>query len=323
MDLTVAIPTYKGADRLPILLQRLEQQRDRADRPTAFSTALSWEVIVVDNNSPDATASVVAAWQQQWQARRCPATLRYCREERQGAAFARQRAMGEAQGDWVAFIDDDNVPEEDWLAAIAAFREHSPRLGAFSGRIQGAYSAPPPPGFEQIKGFLAIRDHGPEPRRFRAANLELPPAACVVVRRSAWLAAVPPQPRLSGKLPGRFIQGDDYEPLLYLHRAGWEIWYTPTLCTHHHIAADRFDRAYLLTLAQGCGLATYPLRRIITPVHQRPSIFLRTILGNLRRLLCHGLTYRQRIRRELVPGFLWAFYWGSLCSPFVRLNRRP
>ncbi|KKI98575.1 hormogonium polysaccharide biosynthesis glycosyltransferase HpsE [Prochlorothrix hollandica] len=313
MDITVAIPTYKGSHRLPALFTALQHQTG--------TQGIQWEILVVDNNSPDHTAAVIQHWQQQWANQGFTPPLRYCREDRQGAAFARQRAMGEAQGDWVAFVDDDNVPALDWLGAIAAFRHQSPRLGAFSGRIKGAYAAPPPEGFDQIKGFLAIRDHGSQPCRFRAENLQLPPAACVVVRRSAWLAAVPPTPRLSGKVPGRFIQGDDYEPLLHLHKAGWEIWYTPSLCTHHHITADRFDRAYLLTLAQGCGLATYQLRSIITPPAQQPIMVVRTILGNVRRLVIHGLTYRQRIGQELVPGFLWAFYWGSVCSPFVRRDR--
>lgn len=306
MDITVAIPTYKGADRLPMVFMALQHQR--------HCSKVRWEIRVIDNNSHDHTHEVIQRWQEGGS---LPVPLYYHQELRQGAAFARQRGMAEAQGEWVAFLDDDNVPELDWLAAVVAFRHHSPRLGAFGGRIQGVYTVPPPVGFEEIKGFLAIRDHGSQPCQFRADNLQLPPAACVVVRRSAWLAAVPPQPRLSGKLPGLLIQGDDYEPLLYLHRSAWEIWYTPTVCTHHHIAADRFDRAYLLTLAQGCGLATYALRQIITPRSRHGWIALRTVLGNGRRLLAHALTYRQRIWQELAPGCVWAFYWGSFWSPFL------
>ena len=32
--------------------------------------------------------------------------------------------------------------------------------------------------------------------------------------------------------------------------------FTPDLCVSHHIPASRFDRAYLLMLAKGCGLPT-------------------------------------------------------------------
>jgi glycosyltransferase involved in cell wall biosynthesis len=43
MDFTIAIPTYNGASRLPLVLDRLRLQVDLE--------TVTWEVIVVDNNS--------------------------------------------------------------------------------------------------------------------------------------------------------------------------------------------------------------------------------------------------------------------------------
>ncbi|MEB3342546.1 glycosyltransferase [Okeania sp.] len=45
LDFTVAIPTYNGASKLPLVLEKLRSQINTEN--------ISWEVIVVDNNSND------------------------------------------------------------------------------------------------------------------------------------------------------------------------------------------------------------------------------------------------------------------------------
>jgi glycosyltransferase involved in cell wall biosynthesis len=307
MDFTIAIPTYNGAKRLPAVFQALERQQDISD--------ITWEVLVVDNNSQDETAQVV----QQWQGKSLNFPVRYCFEPQQGLAFARKKAINEAKGEWVAFVDDDNWPQQDWLNAAARFRNHSPQLGAFNGKITGAYEVDPPDGFEKIKAFLVIRNHGNQPKKFVPENLDLPPGAGLFVKRSAWIAAANPHPKLIGRVGASMFAGEDGEQLLYLYKSGWEIWYNPNLCISHQIPASRFDRSYLLTLAKGCGLPTFQLLLVLSKSPLETIIlFFRTLLGNARRLILHRLKYGNRIDRELVPGFLWAFYWGSFLSPFVK-----
>ncbi|BDI17360.1 hypothetical protein ANSO36C_31620 [Nostoc cf. commune SO-36] len=87
LDITVAIPTYNGESRLPELLERLQNQVNTEN--------LSWEIIVIDNNSTDKTAKVVQTYQNNW---RCPYPLKYCFEAQQGAAYARKTAVAEAKG---------------------------------------------------------------------------------------------------------------------------------------------------------------------------------------------------------------------------------
>ena len=106
VEFTVAIPTYNGAARLPLVLERLRSQLN--------TESFSWEILVIDNNSRDNTAQVVKDYQTDW-----PTTfpLKYCFEAQQGAAFARKLAVRSAEGEWIAFLDDDNIPASDWLAA--------------------------------------------------------------------------------------------------------------------------------------------------------------------------------------------------------------
>jgi GT2 family glycosyltransferase len=310
VDFTVAIPTYNGAKRLPILLERLRSQSN--------PDQINWEILIVDNNSTDDTAQVVQTYQADWNEN---FSLRYSFEPEQGAAFARHRAVREAKADLIGFLDDDNLPDPNWLLASYSFSPKYPKAGAYSGQIHGDFEVEPPADFDKIQRFLAIRDHGPNPSRFDAANIQLPPAASLVIRKQAW-NDVPPRPTLTGKLPGLFIQGDDYEPLLYMHKAGWEIWYNPDMHTYHQIPRQRLERSYLLMLARGCGLATYQLRMINAKPQQAPIIFTKTILGNLRRMLMHLLKYRGKLKTDLIPAFEMAFYRGSLESTFLPLKKK-
>lgn len=310
LDITVAIPTYNGAIRLPKILDRLFSQTRIAD--------LNWEIVIVDNNSSDNTFQVVENYQ-----KICNSnfSLRYFLETEQGAAFARLRAVREARGELIAFLDDDNLPDPNWLAEAYAFGTEHPQAGAWSGQIHGDFEVKPPEKFERIQAFLAIREHGIEPHLFDAGNLRLPPGAALVVRKQAWCENVPQRPKLSGKLPGILVQGDDYEPLLYIHYAGWQIWYNPTMHTYHQIPHWRLEKDYLLTLAHGCGLCICQLRLINTKNWQKPIVLVRTFLGNLRRVLEHLIKYRGHLKSDLIALFEIQFYLGSMMSPFYCLKR--
>ena len=309
IDFTVAIPTYNGETRLPKVIECLRSQ-------TGIEH-LCWEILVVDNNSSDHTAKVIQDYQANWQQ---TFPLRYCLETKQGAAFARQRAVREARGELIGFLDDDNLPEPDWIFQAYSFACKHPRGGAFSGQIHGDFEVEPPENFRKIQAFLAIREHGSQPKLFEPDNINLPPAASLVIRKKAWCESVPLQPLLSGKLPGLMVQGDDYEPLLYLHKAGWEIWYNPDLHTHHQIPRWRLERDYLLSLTRGCGLATCQLRLINAKTWQKPIVIARTLLGNMRRVILHFLKYRGELQTNLIAACEMEFFWGSLLSPFYALR---
>jgi glycosyltransferase involved in cell wall biosynthesis len=313
LNFSVAIPTFNGEKRLPQLLKRLRSQVNIEN--------LTWEIIVVDNNSRDCTAKVIQDYQSNWSN---SIELKYVLEPQQGAAFSRLRAIREAKGELVGFLDDDCFPASNWIAQAYNFLQNHPNAGAVSGQIHGEFEVPPPENFDRIQQFLAIREHGNQPYRFNADCLQLPPGASAIVRRQAWLDSVPSKPKLTGKLPGLFIQGDDYEPLLYLHKAGWEIWYDPDLHAYHQIPRWRFERDYLLSLARGCGLATCSLRFIVAKSWQKPAIAIQTILGNFKRIVKHRMLYGKRLQTDTIAAFELEFFWGSLLSPFytVKINRQ-
>ena len=75
-------------------------------------------VIVIDND-PDCSACEAAAFSTS----ASPHPSLYLREPRRGISFARNAALDAAHAmgmDWIAFIDDDEVADPDWIAALMA-----------------------------------------------------------------------------------------------------------------------------------------------------------------------------------------------------------
>ncbi|NEN90426.1 MAG: glycosyltransferase family 2 protein [Okeania sp. SIO3H1] len=310
LDFTIAIPTYNGATRLPIVLEKLRSQINTEN--------ISWEVIVVDNNSSDNLTQVVNSFQHEWPDN---IPLRYCFEAEQGLAFARQKAIEEANGNFIGFLDDDNLPEPDWVIEAVKFGQEHQTAGAYSGRIIGYFEAEPPEKFDTIQAFLAIREHGSETCLFEPEKLRLPPGAGLVVRKQAWSENVPTRLALVGRVGNSIVAGEDYEALLYLHKGGWKIWYNPTMCIHHKIPKHRLEKEYLIPLAKGIGLATFQLLMINAKSWQKPLIFLKTILGNIKRILLLLIKNRFQVKKNLIAAFKFEFLWGSLLSPFYYLKK--
>ena len=110
--LVVAVLTYKRPDDLPELLPMLVQQARNADDD-------AW-VLVVDNDAEGSASKVVAQVRASLPVEQRDA-LHDVVEPEVGIAAARNRALDEAAGaHLLAFIDDDERPEEGWLATLLA-----------------------------------------------------------------------------------------------------------------------------------------------------------------------------------------------------------
>ncbi|NEQ40041.1 MAG: glycosyltransferase family 2 protein [Okeania sp. SIO3I5] len=306
---TVAIPTYNGEKRLPKVLDKLREQIN--------TEHFDWEILVVDNNSKDSTAEIVKNYQKNWSE---AYDLRYYFEVEQGAAFARQRAIREAKTELVGFLDDDVIPASDWVAAAYEFGQKYPQAGAFGGQIHGDFEVPPPENFKRIQSFLAIRERGLKAHLYSPEKLILPPSASWVIRKKAWLDNVPSRPTLGGRAKGSMIQGDDYEPLLYMHKAGWEIWYNPEMQVAHHIPKSRLEKDYLISLIRGSCLCICYLRMIGAKTWEKPFIMVKIMLGSLKRTIQHIVKYKWQVRTDLIASCEMEFYLSSFASPFYFLK---
>ncbi|MEM9004313.1 MAG: hormogonium polysaccharide biosynthesis glycosyltransferase HpsE [Cyanobacteria bacterium P01_F01_bin.86] len=280
LDLTVAIPTYNGGKRLPAVLEQLQAQVE--------TTSINWEVIVADNNSRDETAAVVRQYQQQQQWPQ-DVSLRYAFAPEQGAAFARQRAVEIARGKIVAFLDDDNVPAEDWVINVHRFAQAHPQAGAFGSQIHGDFESPLPKELRSFACFLAVVERGHKPRLYEPHKKILPPGAGLAVHRSAWLKHVPKRLFLNHKGKKAGLASEDLEAVLHIQKAGWEVWYNPDMVVYHRIPSVRLQASYLRSLLRCVGLSRFYVRMLGVKEWQRPLMIPAYIANDIRRLALHYL----------------------------------
>jgi glycosyltransferase involved in cell wall biosynthesis len=103
--ISVCICTYKRPDLLRRLLGRLEEQRTHG--------LFTYGVVVSDNDRARSAEQTVAGYTLSG-----TLSVTYCVEPQQNIALARNRALAHAEGDYVAFIDDDELPTEEWLCGL-------------------------------------------------------------------------------------------------------------------------------------------------------------------------------------------------------------
>jgi succinoglycan biosynthesis protein ExoM len=84
------------------LLDRLDHQRTDG--------LFTYSVVVADNDNVRSAQPVVTA-----SSSTSRVGITYCWESEQNIALARNKAIQYAEGDFIAFIDDDEFPADDWL----------------------------------------------------------------------------------------------------------------------------------------------------------------------------------------------------------------
>ena len=310
VDITVAIPTYNGSQKLPMVLDRLRSQTNL--------TNLHWEIIVCDNGSTDSTAEVIRQYQSDWPSE-YPLHYRFAAE--QGSAHARQYAIDTAAGDLVAFLDDDNLPAPDWVSQAYKFAAAHPKAGAFGSQIHGKFETDLPEELEKIKCFLAIIERGEKPHLYEPSTKMLPPAAGLVVRKQAWKKAVPRRLFLNNKGKAAGLASEDLEANLHIQKDGWEVWYNPDMVVYHDIPNERLQKAYLMTLLKCVGLSRYHIRLLGIEKWKKPFFIPAYMANDIRKLVLHRLRYGQSTKLNTPESCKRSILASTVASPFFLLRK--
>lgn len=102
MHIAVCICTFKRPAMLRDLLRKLDSQ--------VTADEFTYSVVVADNDSERSAEPVVRDV-----AAASAIPIQYCVEPEQNIARARNKVVSNARGDFLAFIDDDELPPQDWL----------------------------------------------------------------------------------------------------------------------------------------------------------------------------------------------------------------
>ena len=242
IDVSVLLCTLNRAHYLDELLGRLVAQE--------LPGNLKAEIVVVDNGSTDETRATVER-----SAERGGVPIRFVFEPTRGVHQARNRSIKEGRGEWLAFLDDDELPDSRWLAGLldAADETGAQVLG---GSVLLKLSE------ETLQGL------GPETRaslRERAASRFGDRVA--PFRRGAMpgtdnlLMSRVVLDEVGGFDESMTMGGADLDLMIRARNAGFESWYVPSAVVWHRIPADRLTAEFLRRDSYQSGVVLALLKR--------------------------------------------------------------
>jgi len=226
--ISVIIPTYGRPHLIGCCLDALDRQ-----------SVPPLEVIVVDQSPDTRTREIVEGRPAG------PAPVRYLHNDRAGVSLARNIGIRESHGSFLAFTDDDAVPDPRWLEGfVAAFANTTPCVGLVGGRILPLWERPRPPWYPSShEYFLPVFDPGgalaPFPQGSLPMTVNLAVNREVIDRIGGFHEEVGPR-------SGWRISGEDSHFAWKAIEAGIPVYYQPEAIVLHRVPASRISRRFLL-----------------------------------------------------------------------------
>jgi glycosyltransferase involved in cell wall biosynthesis len=226
-NVSVILPTYNRVGLLRTAIEALLRQSAPAD---------SYEIVVVNNNSTDGTADLLASLDDP--------RVHTATEPRQGLSFARNTGLAAARGAIVALTDDDVEVAPDWIETIVSSMDAHPDVDAVGGRVLPAWPDGKPSWLTRRHWApLALQDHGDTNRVFdRTTPIGLI-GANVAFRRGVFDRIGAFSPAVQRVRDG-IGSTEDHELLDRLYAAGGRAMYTPRLVAMTRVPRERCARAY-------------------------------------------------------------------------------
>jgi len=244
--IAVCICTFRRADLLLRLLTELCNQETRG--------LFTYSVVVADNDQLGSAAPVVEDF-----AAKTGLAIRYCVEPQQNIALARNRAVGNAEGDFVAFIDDDEFPIKNWLLTLFAACQKYEAAGAL-GPVKPHFDEEPPRWV--VRGNFYNRPSYPtgmviDGKKGRTGN--------VLLKREVFAAA--------GAEPFRpeFRTGEDQDFFTRMIARGYKFIWCDEALAYEVVPPIRWKRSFMLRRALLRG-ATVVVRQSFGPLEIVKSI---------------------------------------------------
>lgn len=277
-SLAICICTFKRHEGLVRLLEGLNNQFFSAAPPEIL-------LIIVDNSREGDAAQICESDDWAW-------PMLYLHEPLPGISYARNKGLAAVpiDSDFIAMIDDDEIPDPDWLDQLLAAQGRS-GADIIVGRTTPEFPIATP-GWIPATGFFCKPQ---DPENYQDLDPDTPAATCNVLVSAQALR----ESRLSFDPSLALSGGEDklfFQSLKILgYRFAW--------CYHahatEHIPTERANFAYMWREAYRRGCVKFPVKRRLKSgsLLRSVKIALRLCIRSLGRIVADLLGIVIHLRR--------------------------
>jgi len=231
MKITVILCTYNRCRDLRTALDSVAA--------SILPDSVSWDVLVVDNNSNDQTREVVKEYCAKY-----PDHFKYLFEPTPGKSHALNSGIQQAVGDVLAFMDDDVTVEPNWLQNLTASLDTSDWAGS-GGRIILQWP-PSVPKWLATEGPFARHGFPGFDQGSEACALVGPPFGTNMAFRKTMFEKHGGFRLDLGPSPHNEVRNEDTEYGRRLISAGERLRYEPRAIVYHPVPAEKLNKKHLL-----------------------------------------------------------------------------
>ncbi len=266
MKISAIVCTHNGQKVLKKAIQSLVNQTlDKRD----------YEILVVDNASTDKTREIVKQFENE-------ENLRYIFEPKIGLSHARNTAWQQAQGEFIAYLDDDAIACPKWLEQILDTFRTVPEAGAVGGKVVPIWEVDPPSWINDfMKRFLSVVNWSESPivlddyRYLVGANIAFP-------RKT--LEKFSGFPTNLGRKGKSLISNEEIELINKIKNDGLIVFYHPEISVKHLVPASRLNSKWFRKRWFTQGISNAILYcRAKTPSNHEKRIYAIKLLRNILR----------------------------------------
>ena len=232
-DICIAVCTRNRPEPLSEALQSLAG--------LTTSDEFRYSVLVVNNGSIEATSKIILDAKSNYP----QLNLRSVNEPRVGFAHARNRATQETDAPWIAFFDDDQIADPNWLIELWQTTQRNKTV-CVGGAVHLKFIAPtfqPGPYCRQMLG-----ETQPDATEHQCASGFNPGTGNLLIKRSVIL-------EVGGFATDHIGRGEDSILIAKLRAKNYAVWFTPSALIHHVISPERNRPAAYLRLAKEASYA--------------------------------------------------------------------
>ena len=298
LRLSLIVATYNRAESLITALQSVVEQTAPKEE---------WECVVVNNNSTDDTAARFKTFAEAHP----DVQLRMVDEQRQGLSYARNRGIGESDGEYIAIIDDDERIAPDFIASYIALFDSTSDAMAAGGPIVAEYPSGKPRWMSSFteRPIANTMYFGDKVTLFPAGRI--PGGGNMAIRRSA-IRRYGVFDTSLGYVGEKLIGGEECDLFERLQIAEAKYYYVPGAVMYHIIPKEKLTQEYLSRLSYNVGVSKLRRARYYHRIGREKAMECMKWVATILLMMWYGITLQWRkakylfiMRRQITRG-LWS-----------------